>query len=207
MALAAVAAVLVARDLGASRPVTRTAVAVDSYRPTRPPTSPPAPATTAPTVAATTPPTTAAPAHAPVSAVAPTTAAPPPTDPPQTAPPHTAPPPPTTAPPPPATSPPATTAPAAAPAVTAAAPAGYGCAAALAYLAAHAAPGFRFECPGNALGHQAMTCSFVAGVCPGTRLIAIADPCPAAYMNEAYNSRVAEGLAPGPFDPYGYCRN
>lgn len=85
--------------------------------------------------------------------------------------------------------------------------AGYGCAAALSYLAAHAAPGFSFECPGNALGRQAMSCQNVAGVCPGARIIAIADPCPAAYMNEAYNSWVAEGRASGPFDPYGYCRS
>lgn len=83
--------------------------------------------------------------------------------------------------------------------------AGYGCAAALSYLAAHAAPGFTFECPGNAMGRQAMTCAYVANVCPDSQIIAIADPCPAAYMNEAYNSRVAEGLAPGPFDPFGYC--
>lgn len=85
--------------------------------------------------------------------------------------------------------------------------AGYGCAAALSYLAAHAAPGFTFECPGNAMGRQAMTCAYVANVCPDSQVIAIADPCPAAYMNEAYNSRVAEGLATGPFDPYGYCPN
>lgn len=85
--------------------------------------------------------------------------------------------------------------------------AGYSCAAALSYLAAHAAPGFTFECPGNAMGRQAMTCQNVAGVCPGARIIAIADPCPAAYMNEAFNSWVAEGRASGSFDPYGYCRN
>lgn len=80
-----------------------------------------------------------------------------------------------------------------------------GCAAALLWLASHAAPGFRFECPGNALGHQAMTCVNVAGICPGQKIIAIADPCPAAYMNEAHNSWVLVGLAPGRLDPYGYC--
>ncbi|MGH9057012.1 MAG: hypothetical protein ACRDYY_14295 [Acidimicrobiales bacterium] len=84
-------------------------------------------------------------------------------------------------------------------------PGGYGCAAAIAYLSGHAAPGFRFECPGNALGHQAMTCIDVAGVCPGYKLIAIADPCAAAYMNEASNSWVLQGLRGGPIDPYGYC--
>ncbi|MGH9054635.1 MAG: hypothetical protein ACRDYY_02005, partial [Acidimicrobiales bacterium] len=85
------------------------------------------------------------------------------------------------------------------------APSGSGCAAAIAYLSGHAAPGFRFECPGNALGHQAMTCIDVAGVCPGYKLIAIADPCAAAYMNEASNSWVLQGLRSGPIDPYGYC--
>lgn len=82
---------------------------------------------------------------------------------------------------------------------------GSGCAAALSWLRTHAAPGFRFECPGYALGHQAMTCVNVAGVCPSERLIAIADACPAAYMNEAHNSWILAGLATGRIDPYGYC--
>lgn len=81
----------------------------------------------------------------------------------------------------------------------------YGCGPALSYLSAHAAPGFVFECPGNALGHQAMTCENVAGVCPGAKIIAIADPCAAAYMNEANNSWVISGLRKGTIDPYGYC--
>jgi hypothetical protein len=81
----------------------------------------------------------------------------------------------------------------------------FGCGAALAYLGAHAAPGFRFECPGYALGHQAMTCIDVAGVCPGSHLIVIDVPCSAAYMNEASNSWVLEGLRQAPIDPYGYC--
>ncbi len=80
-----------------------------------------------------------------------------------------------------------------------------GCAAALAYLAAYAAKGFSFECPGYALGHQAMTCDNVAGVCPGRKLIAIADACPAAYMNEASNSWVVSGQSDARIDPYGYC--
>jgi hypothetical protein len=80
-----------------------------------------------------------------------------------------------------------------------------GCTAALAYLATHAAPGFRFECPGYALGHQAMTCVNVAGVCPGQRLIAIAVACPASWMNEASNSWVLIGESSRPIDPYGYC--
>lgn len=84
---------------------------------------------------------------------------------------------------------------------------GYGCGPALAWLSAHAAPGFRFVCPGYALGHQAMTCQNVAGVCPNGRLIVISDPCEAAYKNEAYNSWIVEGLASGSYDPYGYCHN
>ena len=94
---------------------------------------------------------------------------------------------------------------AAAPSVTVN-PSGYGCSSALSYLAAHSAPGFQFVCrPGSALGHQAMTCIDVAGVCPGERLIAIANPCAAAYMNEASNSWVLLDLRSGPIDPYGYC--
>jgi hypothetical protein len=45
----------------------------------------------------------------------------------------------------------------------------------------------------------------VAGVCPGSHLIVISDPCQAAYMNEASNSWVLEGLRQAPIDPYGYC--
>jgi hypothetical protein len=89
--------------------------------------------------------------------------------------------------------------------VTPAATSTYGCGAALSYLSTHAAPGFHFECPGYALGHQAMTCINVAGVCPGSHLIVISDPCSAAYMNEASNSWVMEGLRRAPIDPYGYC--
>ena len=98
-----------------------------------------------------------------VPPVSTTTTAPPPTT--------------TTTPPPPA---PTTTvpAPSAAPSVSAE-PSGYGCAAALAYLAAHAAPGFSFECPGYADGNEAMTCVNHAPECTGERIIVIADPCPA----------------------------
>jgi hypothetical protein len=81
----------------------------------------------------------------------------------------------------------------------------YGCGPAISYLSAYAAPGFHFECPGYALGHQAMTCINVAGVCPGSHLIVISNPCQAAYMNEASNSWVLEGLRQAPIDPYGYC--
>jgi hypothetical protein len=84
-------------------------------------------------------------------------------------------------------------------------PTGYGCGSALAYLQKHAAPGFSFECPGYAEGHQAMTCINMAGVCPGIKLIAISIPCAAAYMNEASNSWVLTGKSNAPIDPYGYC--
>jgi hypothetical protein len=80
-----------------------------------------------------------------------------------------------------------------------------GCGAAVAYLSAYSAPGFTFECPGYALGHQAMTCINEAGVCANEDLIAIADPCPAAYMNEASNSWVLTGASDAPIDPYGAC--
>ena len=81
----------------------------------------------------------------------------------------------------------------------------YGCGAALSYLATYSAPGFTFECPGTALGHQAMTCIDEPGVCDNEHLIAIADPCPAAYMNEASNSWVLTGASAAPIDPYGSC--
>jgi hypothetical protein len=81
----------------------------------------------------------------------------------------------------------------------------WGCPAALAYLSAYASPNFTVECPGNAEGHEGMTCRDWAGICPGQALIAIADPCPAVYMNEAYNSWVSMGVAKGPEDPYGSC--
>jgi len=90
----------------------------------------------------------------------------------------------------------------------------WGCGPALQYLEAYAAPGFVFQCPGYAQGHQAMTCVDVAGVCAGEELVAISDPCPAAYMNEAHNSWVLSHEAFGTplpdgtsddIDPYGYC--
>ncbi len=118
---------------------------------------------------------------------------------------------------------PTTTPPAPAPAVVAATPApapapgdpaavppvgqatAWGCAAALAYLQAYAAKGFTLECPGYAEGREAMTCVNQAGVCPGTSVIAIADPCPQAYMNEASNSFVVLGTSDAPIDPFGAC--
>jgi hypothetical protein len=50
-----------------------------------------------------------------------------------------------------------------------------------------------------------MTCVNLAGVCAGRRLITIADPCPAAYKNEASNSWVLLGMRQGPIDPFGGC--
>jgi hypothetical protein len=81
----------------------------------------------------------------------------------------------------------------------------WGCTAALAYLQAYAAKGFALECPGYAEGQEAMTCMNQASACPGTSVIAIADPCPQAYMNEASNSYVITGVAETPIDPFGPC--
>jgi hypothetical protein len=53
-----------------------------------------------------------------------------------------------------------------------------------------------------------MTCVNHDPECPGEHLIVIADPCPAAYMNEAYNSNSwsdATGTFTRPIDPYGSC--
>jgi hypothetical protein len=76
----------------------------------------------------------------------------------------------------------------------------------LAYLQAYAAPGFSFECPGDADGHQAMTtCVTQTSACGLLRLIVIADPCPDAYMNEASNSWALIGASDAPLDPYGSC--
>lgn len=88
-----------------------------------------------------------------------------------------------------------------------------GCATALRYLSANAAPGFQFVCPGYADGAQALTCVGQAPCAPAQRMIVIADPCPAAYMNEAHNSWVllhdtAGTPIPGgdtAIDPFGHC--
>lgn len=81
---------------------------------------------------------------------------------------------------------------------------GWGCPAALQYLSQHANPEFTLVCPGYAMGHQAMTCYYQEAVCPNSAQIIIADPCPAAYENEAWNSW---HMATGPYDPYGWCSN
>jgi len=81
----------------------------------------------------------------------------------------------------------------------------WGCDAALAYLRAYAAPGFALECPGYAEGHEGMTCMNSQAGCPSGALIAIADPCPQTYMNEASNSWVVTGQSDAPIDPYGAC--
>ena len=75
----------------------------------------------------------------------------------------------------------------------------------MAYLTAYAYPGFALECPGDAQGRQGMTCIDVPGACPGEHVIAIADACPQAYMNEASNSWVLMGRSDAPIDPYGSC--
>ena len=82
----------------------------------------------------------------------------------------------------------------------------WGCAAALVYLNAYAAPGFTLECPAYSRGHQASTsCVSQNSPCDEQRVITIADPCPAAYMNEASNSWVLMGESNAAIDPYGQC--
>jgi hypothetical protein len=61
-------------------------------------------------------------------------------------------------------------------------------------------------CPGEARGHQALTaCQSSTSPCSDLRIIVIADPCPAAYMNEASNSWALMGASDAPLDPYGSC--
>lgn len=199
--LVACLAVLVAQVVTPGRAVSRSRPRVAAFRSAHhvtaaaihrdhrfvvpPPPLPPTPITTASTTTTSTTTTTG-------STTTPTTAAPAPTTTTTTAPPQ---------------SPPA-------PAPAAALPVGvppkgqatqWGCAAALAYLTAYAYPGFTLECPGNAEGREGMTCKNWPGVCPGQLVIAIADPCPAAYMNEASNSWVLMGASTAPEDPYGTC--
>jgi hypothetical protein len=83
----------------------------------------------------------------------------------------------------------------------------WGCAAAMQYLEAYAAPGFTLQCPGNAGGHEATTtCISGTTLCGDGASIVIAEPCPAAYMNEASNSWVLIGVWTNvPLDPYGQC--
>ena len=77
------------------------------------------------------------------------------------------------------------------------------CADALAYLAAHQAPGFTDTCAdGTALGHLGLTCVNQPGMCAGQRIIHIACPAPFVYMNEAHNSWTLLGQGTG-IDPYG----
>jgi hypothetical protein len=95
----------------------------------------------------------------------------------------------------------------------------WGCAAALPYLQAYAAPGFALDCPGYAEGHEAMTCIHgtpqYPDACPNGPTIAISDPCPQAYMNESANSWLMTGqlsteqqkfgVAYSSIDPFGAC--
>lgn len=90
------------------------------------------------------------------------------------------------------------------PVVAASAPAvATSCADALAYLAAHQAPGFSDSCAdGSAFGHLGVTCVNQPGMCEGRRYIHIACPAPFVYMNEAHNSWTLIGQGSG-IDPYG----
>lgn len=147
------------------------------------PAPPPSPTTTTTTTAAAPPPAPTpapAPALAPVTAPAPTAPAPAPAAP-----------------------APAATDPTVVPPIGQAT--AWGCAAAVAYLQAYAAKGYTVECPGYAEGHEAMTCLRNATACPNAAVIAISDPCPQAYMNEASNSLVMAGASNAPIDPFGAC--
>jgi len=77
------------------------------------------------------------------------------------------------------------------------------CAAALAYLAAHQAPGFVATCgAGTAFGHYGIAC-WNSVYCPdGRKIIHIACPLPFVYMNEAHNSWTLIGAGTG-IDPQG----
>ena len=146
------------------------------------PAPPPAPTTTTTTTVAAAPPPAPAPAPAPVTAPASVATAPAP---------------------PPAAPAPAATDPTVVPPIGQAT--AWGCAAAVAYLQAYAAKGYTVECPGYAEGHEAMTCLRNATACPNAAVIAISDPCPQAYMNEASNSLVMAGASDAPIDPFGAC--
>jgi hypothetical protein len=52
------------------------------------------------------------------------------------------------------------------------------------------APGFAVTCPGNALGHEGMTCLNISGICPGRAEIAISLAEPFVVANEFENSRI-----------------
>lgn len=91
-----------------------------------------------------------------------------------------------------------------------------GCAAARAYLAAHANPAYAVVCPAySGPGNAAVTCLNTPGYCPvhpdGTanRLIIITDvTCPVAWHNEAVNSFLLErpgGYSANDVDPFGPC--
>lgn len=94
-------------------------------------------------------------------------------------------------------------------------PSGWGCAAALAYIVAHAAPGFTYECaPHSAFGAYGKTCYHVGqtiegSTCPGGGYVNIACPAPFVYENESYNTHLwyastdTDGRFHRPIDPNG----
>jgi hypothetical protein len=71
---------------------------------------------------------------------------------------------------------------------------GWGCAAALAYLADHAAPGFTYSCTG-CVSCRPQAETYVSA--PDRGHITINDPCPVAYENEANNSKTWGPYGPG----------
>ena len=97
---------------------------------------------------------------------------------------------------------------------TTTAPPANDCATALAYLAANEAPGFTAYCPHDANGNAAVTTYLSCSTTCTDGVIYIANPCPAAYMNEAHNSWVfyeanaagnVWGFDQSQIDPYGAC--
>jgi hypothetical protein len=70
------------------------------------------------------------------------------------------------------------------------------CAASIAAVEArglYPAPGFAVICPGNALGHEGMTCMNEPGLCPAVSEIIISVPEPDVVANEFENSRIFAG--------------
>ncbi len=96
------------------------------------------------------------------------------------------------------------TTPLTAPPIKATSPGGYGCQAALAYLAANQAPGFVDVCAPHSAGPGAAGTT-VAEYLPGatTGTIYISCPAPIVYQNEASNSWKFSGLSNAPLDPWG----
>jgi hypothetical protein len=82
---------------------------------------------------------------------------------------------------------------------------GYGCIAALAYLAANQAPGFVDVCGPQSAGpdRAGLTTALACGPICTTGTIYIACPAPIVYQNEASNSWKFSNGTSVPLDPWG----